>query len=123
MVRGSKAASPPRPPVHAWKVVCRAGGLTVEEQIERVVGRLRPVVDRIAALVQQPDASADGVTATLQVVRYLDDEDGEEEGAEPTATGLVRLSGQHQFLGWHLDLRVLQFLCVTGAELDVDEYG
>ncbi|MEV5208906.1 hypothetical protein AB0K35_15660 [Micromonospora sp. NPDC053740] len=45
--------------------------------------------------------------STLQVVRYFNDDDGDQ---------------QHR-LGWHLDRRSLEFLRHTGAELDVDEYG
>jgi hypothetical protein len=56
-------------------------------------------------------------------VRYFNDDDGEEESPQPEGTDLIRLPGQHQLLGWHLDRRVLKFLHHTGAELDVDEYG
>ena len=62
----------------------------------------------------------------LQVVRYLDDDQGEDEKlTEVTKDGrqLVKLSGQHQLLGWHLDRRALDFLQRTHAEVDVDEYG
>jgi hypothetical protein len=61
--------------------------------------------------------------AVLQVVRYFDDPDGEEEELSPPDAELQKLSGQHQLLGWHLDREVLDFLMATGASLDVDEYG
>ncbi|MEU0546888.1 DUF4279 domain-containing protein [Micromonospora sp. NPDC005979] len=111
-VKASKRENPPVPRVHAWRVVCRDGGLPLDEQIDRVIGRLEPFADEIAALIREIDASeGPGITGTLQVVRYLDD-DGDVEG-----------SPQHQLLGWHLDRRALDFLHRTGAELDVDEYG
>lgn len=111
-VKASKRESPPVPRVHAWRVVCRDSGLTLEEQIDRVIDRLEPFADEIAALAREIDASeGEGITGTLQVVRYLNDDGDAEEGP------------QHQRLGWHLDRRVLNFLHHTGAEFDVDEYG
>lgn len=35
----------------------------------------------------------------------------------------VTLPGQHQLLSWHVDIRIMEFLRNTRAELDVDEYG
>ncbi|WP_328650259.1 DUF4279 domain-containing protein [Micromonospora sp. NBC_00330] len=107
-VKGSKRENPPVPAVHSWRVVCRDSGLTVDEQIDRLIDRLEPIADRIAALVRVIDESEEeGFTSTLQVVRYFNDEDGD----------------QHQRLGWHLDRRALKFLHHTGVDLDVDEYG
>jgi sirohydrochlorin ferrochelatase len=37
--------------------------------------------------------------------------------------GLVKLSGQHQLLGWHVSGDVLDFVREVHAEIDVDEYG
>jgi len=123
-VKASKRVNPPLPRCHAWNVVCRDGGLTVDEQIDRVIDRLQPLTDQIAALAREIDASeGESAAATLQVVRYLNDDDGEEESPQPDGTDLVRLPGQHQLLGWYLDRRILEFLHHTGAELDVDEYG
>ncbi len=107
-VRASKRESPPVPRVHSWRIVCRDSGLTVDEQIDRIIDRLEPIADQIAALARAIDeAEGEGLTSTLQVVRYFNDDDGD----------------QHQRLGWHLDRRALEFLHHTGAELDVDEYG
>ncbi|MEU8157458.1 DUF4279 domain-containing protein [Micromonospora sp. NPDC048986] len=107
-VLGSRRENPPVPRVHSWRVVCRDSGLTVDEQIHRIIDRLAPVADEIAALVRVIDESeGEGRTSTLQVVRYFNDDDGDQ---------------QHR-LGWHLDRRALEFLRHTGAELDVDEYG
>ncbi|MFG3700121.1 hypothetical protein ACGF5C_19695 [Micromonospora sp. NPDC047620] len=49
--------------------------------------------------------------------------DGEEEDLSSPVEGWQKLPGQHQLLGWHLDGRALEFLRLTGAELDVDEYA
>ncbi|GAA4511284.1 hypothetical protein GCM10023191_075170 [Actinoallomurus oryzae] len=83
-VRGSRTTTPPRPVTHVWKVVCRDRGLTVDEQIDRVMARLRPYREQIAALARTITADAseyDG--AVLEVVRHFDDADGEEERLDP----------------------------------------
>ncbi|MFC5753757.1 DUF4279 domain-containing protein [Actinomadura rugatobispora] len=123
-VRGSRTVDPPRPAVHTWKIVCRERGLRVDEQIDRIIERLGPYRDRVVALsrelgVHGPEHGG----AVLEVVRYFDDEDGEEEELSPPGAALQKLAGQHQLLGWGLDRRVLEFLLMTGAYLDVDEYG
>ncbi|GAA3008511.1 DUF4279 domain-containing protein [Streptosporangium longisporum] len=123
-LRGSRSADPPRPIAYAWKIVCREPALTVDEMITRLLDRAEPFSHTIALLVQELDQEDDdcGSSAVLQVVRHLDDEDGEEEDLT-SPPGFEKITGQHQLLGWHLDRRVLAFLTTTGAELDVDEYG
>jgi hypothetical protein len=59
----------------------------------------------------------------MQVVRVFEHPDGEAEDFGSPVEGMVKLSGQHQLLGWHLVTRTLEFLQLTRAELDVDEYG
>lgn len=123
LVRASRLAEPPRPAAHQWRVVCREPGLTVDEQLGRVVDRLYQHAARIGALVAELRELDDWPSvATLQVVRIFDHPGGEEEAVPPPAGGRTKLAGQHQLLGWHLDTRTLDFLRVTGAELDVDEY-
>jgi len=73
---------------------------------------------RLAALARRLDAEEpEGPSAVLEVVRYFNDEpdhpgdpDGRDDAAAPN------------LLGWHLDREVLDFLHITGAVLDVDEY-
>ncbi|WP_230519593.1 hypothetical protein [Salinispora arenicola] len=61
-------------------------------------------------VVREIDASeGEGITGTLQVVRYFNDDGGEGESPQPNGTDLVRLPGQHQRLGWHLDRRSWSF--------------
>ncbi|MEV0593688.1 DUF4279 domain-containing protein [Nonomuraea cavernae] len=124
-VRGSKSTEPPRPATHTWQIMCREPGLTVDEMIAQLVDRLAPFSQAVGRLVDElnqrcPD---DRPCAVLQVVRYLDGEDGEDEDLTSSHPGLEKMAGQHQLLGWRLDRRVLRFLVTTGAELDVDEYG
>jgi hypothetical protein len=64
-VRGSTIAGPrPKPFVHSWEIVCDTAGLTPDEQIERVLDRIRPYQQAIRECVTTEDCSA-----TLQLVR------------------------------------------------------
>ncbi|MEV8448678.1 DUF4279 domain-containing protein [Streptomyces parvus] len=105
-------ADPANPFWQDWKVVCREPGLCVDEQIARVLGRLRPQTDRIAELVKQFNSAEDegepGLEARLEVVRYFNDEQQER--------------GEHNLFGWALGREAIDFLAATGAYLDVDEY-
>lgn len=74
MVRGSRIADPPRPACHAWNISCRTRGLRVDDQITEVLDRIKPVAARVRALVDGGE-----IVAELQIVRYFNDEDGEEE--------------------------------------------
>ncbi|MEU0414681.1 DUF4279 domain-containing protein [Streptomyces griseorubiginosus] len=110
-VRGSRFNEPTAVPVdHSWMVVCREPDLRVDEQITRVLDRLQPHTDRICDLTKQLARTGGG--ATLHIVRYFNDTDP----AHPDTADAPSL------LGWHLDRNVLDFLSVTGAELDIDEY-
>ncbi|MFI7211071.1 DUF4279 domain-containing protein [Micromonospora maritima] len=123
-VRGSRVASPPRPASHRWKITCREPGLTVDEQINRIVDRLLDHAERIGGLAAELDAiDGEPGASVLQVVRVFEHPDGEEEDLTGPVEGLEKLTGQHQLFGWHVDARVLEFLRLTRAELDVDEYA
>ncbi|MEU1620500.1 DUF4279 domain-containing protein [Streptomyces sp. NPDC005722] len=110
-VRGSRRAGPTVLPVdHSWKVACADPDVCVDEQIARVLDRLRPHTAGIAALAAR--LAAEGGGAVLQVVRCFEDADRTPPGAP---------DGPNLF-GWHLDREVLDFLAAVGAEIDVDEY-
>jgi hypothetical protein len=112
-VRGIRRASEvPAPRSHRWKIVCDDRGMSVDEQLEKLIRRLRPHQPAIRALVERLHAREDDDGgARLQVVRYLDVDDGEAG------------DWQHRLLGWHLTGEVLRFALEVGAEIDVDEYG
>jgi hypothetical protein len=120
VVRGSRITEPKAIPVtHRWKIVCREPGLTVDEQIARVLERLTPHTDAIAALARHLDAEdPQGRSAVLEIVRYFNDE------PVPQAHPLMDVppGKAPKLFGWHLDRAVLNFLHLTGAVLDVDEY-
>jgi uncharacterized protein DUF4279 len=117
-VRGSRSATPLRPAAHSWKLTCEDPGLTVDEQIQTVLARLRDAEEALAQLSSDPTCAC-----VLQVVRYLDAEDGEPERLSDPRAVMQKLPGQHQLLGWHLDVGTLVFLARVGVPIDVDEYG
>lgn len=105
-VRASRQLFPPLPVAHAWKVVCADDGLTLDERIGVIVRRIEPgalYIGRLARHLRVIEGTRGG--ARLQIVRYFNDDAGEEP------------------VGWHLDNALLDFLRATGADLDVDEYG
>ncbi|MCR3751622.1 GNAT family N-acetyltransferase [Lentzea californiensis] len=81
-----------------WRVVERGFG-RVDEQVQHLVDRLKPVRDELVALTADP-----GVTASLVVVRHFRDSAGR-EGA-----------------GWSLPAEAVEFLAAVGATVEVDEY-
>ncbi|MEV7323529.1 DUF4279 domain-containing protein [Streptomyces sp. NPDC093970] len=109
-VRGSRFTEPAVVPVdHSWMVACRESGLRVDEQITRVLDRLRPHTDCIGDLTGELARTGGG--AVLQIVRYFNDTGRTCPGTDTPDP-----------LGWHLDREVLDFLHATGAEVDIDEY-
>ncbi len=123
-IRGSRQANPARPVCHMWKIVCREPGLTVDKQLTRIVARLQPYRDQLRSVIDELTAGdAKYGAAVLEVVRYFNDEQGEEEELSPSDAPLQKIPGQHQLLGWGLEREVLKFLLATNAYLDVDEYG
>jgi hypothetical protein len=120
-VRGFRSENPPRPPQHAWQLTCDSPGLTIGQQAAIVLDRLRKIEDRLVRIGS--DLLGQGGGCYLQLVRFFDNEDGEEEKLSPPDAPLQKLAGQHQLLGWHLDRDSLRFLAHVGAEIDADEYG
>ncbi|MDJ0464509.1 DUF4279 domain-containing protein [Streptomyces sp. H27-C3] len=105
-VRGSEFPEHDVPRHHRWVVECRDPDLPVDEQMERVLGRLLIYRDEIAALAAQlaKEEGEDG-GAVLQVVREY------RNSATEVATH-----------GWLVSTEMLRFLVDTGADLAVDEY-
>lgn len=80
-LRGSRSESPPRPASHVWAVHCDDTGLAIDYQVESVVARLTPFKEAIRGVASAPETAA-----VLQVVRYFNTEDGEEE-VNPATSG------------------------------------
>ena len=111
-VRANRLAEPPIPVCHRWKIVCRAPGLRVDEQVAQILDRLRPHAAGIAELARRLNQEGNGPPAVLEIVRYFN------VGEHPDKADR---SGPNLY-GWHLGRDVLDFLDATGAVLDVDEY-
>lgn len=119
-IRGSRFTEPRVvPATHAWKLLCKEPNLCVDELIGRVVARLAPHVERIAALTERLNAEREGGgnSAVMQVVRYFNDDPDYE--VPPWRTGDPE---EVNIFGWHLDRTTLAFLTATSAVLDVDEH-
>ena len=118
-VRASRRAEPSAVPVaHRWIVECRDPGLAVDEQIARILKRLTPRIDAIAALARHLDAEPEsGPSAVVEVVRFFN-----EAQHDPRHQTQAAKNESTRILGWHLGRDVLDFLQATGAVLDVDEY-
>jgi len=124
VVRGSRQMEPPLPAAHRWRISCRRPHLSVDQQIGAIVDRLFVHAGRIGELVAELDHIDGGPGGSvLQVVRVFEHPAGEAEDLTGPAENLHKLPGQHQLLGWHLDTRTTEFLGLTRAELDVDEYA
>jgi hypothetical protein len=127
-VQGARSPRMDIPRGHSWEVECREPGLTIDEQIAKVLSRISPQEHKIAELARDLEKEDPSGGAVLRVVRFFNDDEGEEEEVPETillddGRELEKLSGQHQLLGWHLDKEVMTFLRAVGADLDVDEYG
>lgn len=111
-------------------MVSKRPGLTVADHLDALIERLGPSAGTIGDLAEEivlASPESDDLGSVLQVVRYFDHEDGEEEELSvvdlPDGEQLTKLSGQHQLLGWRLAPSVIDFLMTTHAVLDMDEYG
>lgn len=128
-VRESQTPDPPVPRHHSWRVTSDDQGLSVADHMDHIIDRLGDHAAAIGDLVLQlvaPDPTP-RLGGVLVVVRHFDDVAGEEEERSltemPDGGLLEELPGQHQLLGWHLSPRVIDFLWMTHASLDFDEYG
>lgn len=115
-LRASRSVDPPVPRANMWRFEAAASA-RVDELISELVERLEPSAEAVRRLAARPDTSVG-----IQVVRYFDDPEGDDE--EPVPDGdLEKLAGQHQHLGFHLDPDLMFRLHALSCALDVDEYG
>ncbi len=118
VVAGSKPSESTKvPPEHAWVLISAIENTPVDQQIQHVVNRLEPMRSEIKALT-----SRSGVYAVMQIVRFFEDTNGEQEVLSGPG-GVEKIPGQHQLLGWHLSSGLINFFSDVGVEIDVDEYG
>ena len=103
-----------------WCLDATGDAQRLDKQIEELVERLQPHVGQIRTLVETSDC-----IAVLQIVRYFNHPEGQEEQLDNTETEhgvLAKLPGQHQLLGWSLSWNTIDFLAASSAIVDVDEY-
>jgi hypothetical protein len=85
--------------------------LRVDEQIAELMDRMLPRQEHIIELAQELHHNEPGHDgAKLNVVRCLNDSDGDEEQFSAPEAPLQKLPGQHQLLGWALQPTVMAFL-------------
>lgn len=115
---GSRGSEPKRPSMSSWSLYCRTRGADIGDQVDELLSLLEPSRDAIKRLVLEDEAET-----VLQLVRYFNDGDGEQEILDVTEEGLEKLPGQHQLLGWGFSHGVIEFLHDVHAVVDADEYG
>lgn len=110
------------PRCHLWKF---AMGIDDASPLEDNLKALLAVLRRHAAAFKAI-RDHEATTTWLVIVRHFDagNEDFDEAtyGLNPTG-GVVRLGGQHPFLGWSLQPEDVELLSSCGLGVDVDEYG
>lgn len=122
-VAGSKQASPrPLPRAHSWELHCVDTSQPIDSQATLLLERIAPVAQRVRDLVDQGE-----VDASLVIVRYFNDDEGEEEliadSVTPDGVVLEHIRGQHQLLGWYFEPEQLALLSSMRASISADEYG
>jgi hypothetical protein len=114
--KGRLKADPTYRLTNVWKLLC-VEIMRVDEQIEALITRISPAKERLLKLTSQGD-----VEVSLQIVRYFNDPHGESEAIVEDGE-YIKLSGQHQLLGWSISAEALALLASLHANVDVDEYN
>ncbi|MEO0494389.1 MAG: DUF4279 domain-containing protein [Actinomycetota bacterium] len=115
----SKSTEPPIPRSHLWQYRATGDGC-VDDLVRELLGVFLPLRSSIEGL------TADGACRVeIRFMRSFGDSEGEEEdeGPDDLPDNLVRIPGQHQLLGFHLDTGLMAQLVSLGCSLDFDEYG
>ena len=114
--RGSRSKEPCIPAANLWSVQSRMKGC-VDEMIRDLVDRFEPLrfaLDQILA--------ANDSWIVISIGRHFDPDDGEAEDLDVN-DDFEKVPGQHQLLGFHLDVDLLARLTKMGCPVDFDEYG
>jgi Domain of unknown function (DUF4279) len=125
-VKGSRITEPPIPRWHWWKIVCDENDLNIDEQIAKVLSRVKSHSADIAMIVKELERESPPGGAQLSIVRYFNDQDGADAkwGTIESSKGIEEVRGplDHDLLGWRLSADDLGFLVEIGANIWVDEY-
>jgi hypothetical protein len=96
----------------------------VDDLVTELVDFFEPLADRLQMLLAN-----EGLSIGISVMRSFDDSLGVEEdfsmltGPSDLPEHLVKLPGQHQLLGLHLNVDLMRRLVALNCLVDVDEYG
>ena len=121
--RGSRHPGPPPiPRCHLWTLETGIGEMaTLEDHLDVLVPVIRDAQERLRLVAASPDTMLN-----IMIVRHFEEADEvfheATYGIEPSSN-IVRLGGQHPFLGWEVDADVLHLLASCGIGFDVDEDG
>jgi len=115
-VRGERSSEPVLPQTHGWLLRASGSGL-LDELVLELLDQIEPVAAQLSQLTSGGEA-----TATISILRKLGFDDGVEEN-EGRLGNMVRLPGQHQLLGFHLDVDMMRRLVDLNCPVDFDEYG
>jgi Domain of unknown function (DUF4279) len=117
--RGSRSVDPLIPVTNLWWY--RASGTgSVDELVLELVELMESIADRLAELTAEGEASVG-----ISIMRSFDDPHGVDEnfGRADVPDNLEKLPGQHQLLGFHLDVDLMRRLAAFDCPIDCDEYG
>jgi Domain of unknown function (DUF4279) len=121
--RGSRSTEPHIPRFNIWNYKARGEG-RVDDLVTELVDFFEPLADRLQMLLAN-----EGLSIGISVMRSFDDSLGVEEdfsmltGPSDLPEHLVKLPGQHQLLGLHLNVDLMRRLVALNCLVDVDEYG
>ena len=118
--RGSRTAEPPIPRFNLWRYRATSTGV-LDELIRELLDLFEPRQRALQGLC----VNDDGSWIEISFMRSFDDPEGveEDDGPAELPDNLMRLEGQHQLLGFHLDTELMRRLVALDCALDFDEYG
>lgn len=114
--RGSRSKEPCIPATNLWSVQSRLKG-RVDEMVRDLVDRFEPLRTPLDQLRAAKDS-----WIVISVGRHFDVDDGDAEHLDVN-DDFEKVPGQHQLLGFHLDVDLLVRLTRMGCAVDFDEYG
>jgi hypothetical protein len=117
--RGTRSTEPLIPRTNLWRYRAKGTG-TVDELVRELLAVFEPLAEQLARLTANDDS-----WLGVRFMRSFGDPDGieEDEGPGDLPDHLVRVSGQHQLVGFHLDVDLMARLVALRCALDFDEYA
>jgi hypothetical protein len=117
--RGTRSTDPMIPRTNLWRYRARGEG-TLDELVRELVDLFEPLGDQLLTLT-----AAKSTWISIAIFRSFDDPEGVEEdgGPDDLPPNLVRLEGQHQLVGFHLDPALMRRLVDMNCSIDADEYA